>query len=177
MNTNGKFGSAKTGSRPEQRARVVLLADDDADWRLLVKDALLQSHIPGAGPLKICEAGDGAAALRHLMCQGDDASLPPDLVYLDFEMPEMDGISVLEAVRNVPRLRKIPIVMLTGVLDESSVRRACDLGAAAYIPKPANLDDLKRVISASAGYWLSLAQRRARAGKERRGRGGLGKAA
>lgn len=135
--------------------RVVLLVDDDADWRMLVRDALAESDVAQEMPLEVYEAEDGHVALKFLMREGEFAQAPqPNLMYLDCEMPRVDGITVLTAVRSDPRLRDVPAIMLTGITDEACMRRASEGGAVAYIIKPARLEDLRRAIDASAGYWL-----------------------
>lgn len=142
-------------NKPERR--VVLLVDDDADWRMLVRDALEQSQIAAESPLEIHEASDGEAALQFLRRQGDHAQAPrPHLVYLDGDMPRLDGLATLLEMRRDPRLQAVPTIMLTGVSDEASMRLAVRLGANAYIVKPSDAADLAHAISASAGHWLRL---------------------
>lgn len=137
------------------RGKIILLVDDDADWRLLVRDVLAQSEIAAQVPLEVHEAADGEAALQYLFSKGgrSDPQLP-DLIYLDCEMPRLDGVTMLEAIRRDPRLRHIPTVMLTGLADETEMRRASECGASAYIVKPSDVAELARVLQASAGYWL-----------------------
>ena len=134
-------------------ARVVLIADDDPDWRLLVRDALAGE----LGAVDVHEAEDGHVALQFLMREGPHSEAPPvDLLYLDYEMPRVDGFTLLKLMRQSPRLRHVPVIMLTGVSDEASVRRAFDLGANGWIAKPSNLPDLKRALIASARHSLEL---------------------
>lgn len=59
----------------------------------------------------------------------------PDLILLDFAMPDMDGLSVLARLRQDPRWRGIPVVMLSAVCDEESIRAAYRLGASEYLVK------------------------------------------
>src|SRR5688500_16614317 len=140
---------------PRQPGKIVLLVDDDADWRLLVRDVLAQSEIASQFQLQVHEAADGEAALHYLFRQDGRSELPlPDLIYLDCEMPRLDGVTMLNIIRHDPRLRNIPIVMLTGVADEAEMRRATECGASAYIVKPPDLAELARVLHASADYWL-----------------------
>jgi CheY-like chemotaxis protein len=136
---------------------VVLLVDDDPDWRMLVRDALTQSDVAAHCPLDIHEVGDGEAALQYLFQLGRTSGNPlPSLIYLDCEMPRLDGVTMLSIIRRDPRLSRIPTVMLTGVADETEMRRASECGASAYIVKPPDVAELARVIAASAGYWLGL---------------------
>ncbi len=97
---------------------------------------------------------DGEAALQYLFADGDASRPLPALIYLDCEMPRLDGVTLLTIIRRDPRLRAIPTVMLTGVADEAEMRRATDYGASAYIVKPADAAELVRVIAASAAHWL-----------------------
>lgn len=149
----------KIGRRPDTTAasppqRVVLIADDDPDWRLLVRDALAGELPTG---VDVREAEDGHLALQFLMREGPHSDAPPvDLLYLDCEMPRVDGFTLLKLMRQSPRLRKVPVIMLTGVCDEASMRRAFELGATGWIVKPASLPDLKRSLIASARHSLEL---------------------
>ncbi len=145
--------TARKASPPLERP-VVLLVDDDPDWRLLVRDILAHCELAGPGP-DVHEVGDGEAALQYLFsCDTSAGQLLPALIYLDCEMPRLDGLTMLKVIRRDPRLQHIPVVMLTGVGDEAEIRRAADAGASAYIVKPSAAEDLRRVINASASFWL-----------------------
>src|SRR2546425_5097704 len=63
---------------------------------------------------------------------------PFDLVLLDVEMPEMDGYQVLEQLKADPRLRDLPVIMISAVEELESVVRCIELGAQDYLPKPFN---------------------------------------
>jgi CheY-like chemotaxis protein len=154
-----KKGTARRPARGARgamgRGKIILLVDDDADWRLLVRDVLAQSEIAAQVRLEVHEAPDGEAALQYLFRQGGRSGPAlPDLIYLDCEMPRLDGVTLLEVIRRDPRLRHIPTIMLTGVADEAEMRRASERGASAYIVKPPEASELARVLQASAGYWL-----------------------
>ena len=137
------------------RPRVVLIADDDPDWRMLVRDALADEA--AAGGLQLHEATDGQSALQFLIQEGAHSQSPQvELLYLDCDMPRMDGLTVLQRMRQSPRLRNVPVVMLTGISDEASMRRAFDLGASGWIVKPSSLPDLKRALIASARHLLDM---------------------
>ena len=165
MNEPAQKKTAKPGTRPAigLGPRAVLVADDDPDWRLLVRDVLCGESVLGA--IEVYEAEDGHAALEFLLRQGRHASAPePELLYLDCEMPRVDGFALLKLMRLSPRLRKVPVIMLTGVSDEASMRQAFEWGAAGWIVKPASVADLKRALIASARHALALQQ----AGQRRR---------
>jgi CheY-like chemotaxis protein len=80
------------------------------------------------------------------------------LIYLDIEMPGMDGQSVLKTIKVDPDLRDIPVVMMTGLCDERQMRMAADAGANSYTIKPANAEQFLRTVAASTNYWLTIHQ-------------------
>jgi DNA-binding response OmpR family regulator len=103
------------------KTATVLVVDDDADIRLLVR-SLLEKE--GA---VVHEAKDGRTALREFHSRN------PDLVVLDVEMPELDGFEVLERIRD---LADVPVLMLTARGQESDRVRGLKNGADDYLVKP-----------------------------------------
>jgi DNA-binding response OmpR family regulator len=77
-------------------------------------------------------AGDGAEAMTAMRAKA------PDIVLLDLEMPTMDGFEVLKAMRADPKLRDVPVVMVTGREDVQAVDRAFAAGATSFVVKPLN---------------------------------------
>jgi DNA-binding response OmpR family regulator len=103
------------------KTATVLVVDDDADIRRLVR-ALLEKE--GA---TVHEAADGRQALREFHARD------PDLVVLDVQMPELDGWTVLERIRD---LADVPVLMLTARGQESDRVRGLQAGADDYLVKP-----------------------------------------
>ncbi len=132
---------------------VILLVDDDPDYRMLVRDA-----IESLGrPIKVFECVDGCDGIRFLQRAGaDEASPRPNLVLLDLEMPGADGHEVLVRLRADERLRDLPVVVMTGLDDDESERRAMDNGASSYTCKVQDTDDMLRRIEAAAIYWTTV---------------------
>ncbi len=132
---------------------VILLVDDDPDYRMLVRDA-----IESLGrPIKVFECVDGCDGIRFLQRAGADESSPrPNLVLLDLEMPGADGHEVLVRLRADERLRDLPVVVMTGLDDDESERRAMDNGASSYTCKVQDTDDMLRRIESAAIYWTSV---------------------
>lgn len=104
----------------------ILIADDDAGSRLLMRSALER------GEFHVLEAGDGAAAVALLAQHRCDA------VLMDVEMPRMDGFTACAAIRATPGGVNLPIMMVTGRNDLESVDRAYQVGATDFLPKPIN---------------------------------------
>ena len=108
----------------------ILVADDDALLR-----AVVEHKLRGAG-YDVVLVGDGQAALDSV------GALRPSLVVLDAMMPIMDGFEVLRRLKGDPDLCEIPVIMLTALRREGDVVAALNLGAADYLPKPFNPDEL-----------------------------------
>ena len=107
----------------------------------------------------IQEASNGLDALEFLKRSGRFADAPrPGLIYLDIEMPGMNGLETLKAIKSDPNLRDIPVVMMTGVCGEQEMQTAAALGANSYTIKPANAEQFLRTVLASTNYWLTIHQ-------------------
>lgn len=114
----------------------ILLVDDDNTLRKLTKAALKRAGYT------VIEAVDGEEALRLVKRE------LPDLMVLDFMMPELNGIEVLKALRSTPRTARLPVIMLTGMGDEDSLSKAFDAGATDYLSKPFSTPQLTARIRA-----------------------------
>jgi len=115
----------------------LLVVDDNRVNRLLVARTLEQlGH-------RVTFAENGRQALEALRGR------PADLVLLDIEMPEMNGYQTLEALRADPKLRDIPVVMMSSVDEVDSVARCIEMGAEDYLFKPVNAVLLRARVAAS----------------------------
>lgn len=136
-------------------AITILLVDDDADCRALIRDAITDSKVSN----NVFEVADGQEALDFLHQRGNWMHAPrPGLVYLDIEMPGLNGLEALREIKNDARLRDIPVVMMTGISDEVQMRAAADAGANSYTIKPANAEQFLKTVLASTEYWLTIHQ-------------------
>jgi CheY-like chemotaxis protein len=133
----------------------ILLVDDDADCRLLIRDAIAESKVSN----QVFEVENGRGALDFLYARGAHAGVGrPGLIFLDIEMPGMDGQTTLRQIRSDPQFREIPVVMMTGVCDEQQMLLAAANGANSYTIKPANAEQFLRTVLASTNYWLTIHQ-------------------
>lgn len=103
---------------------------------------------------------DGVELLDYLLRRGafkDPASSPrPGLILLDLNMPRMDGREALTQIKADPRLRRIPVVVLTTSKSEEDIFRTYDLGAASFVTKPVSFDALTEIIRVLQVYWLQI---------------------
>jgi two-component system chemotaxis response regulator CheY len=125
---------------PASSAISVLVVDDQLTIRALVRSGLQQ-----LGFKDIREAADGEAALRELLAK------PVHLVISDYNMPKLDGLGLLRAVRAHPPFRSIAFIMLTGRADTDLVQRAVQFGVNNYLVKPFTVQILKEKIEAVFG--------------------------
>ncbi len=139
--------------RKRIRPTAVLLVDDDPDGRTLLRDALEQTHLTG----EVYDVATGEEALDYLSGRGCFAGAPrPGLIYLDIEMPGIGGQATLERIKRDPDLRDIPVVVLTGLNDDSQMRLAAASGANSYIVKPSDPMALVRAVQTTTHYWMQL---------------------
>ncbi len=104
-----------------------LLVDDSATMRKIQKAALQQ-----LGFSEFVEAGDGMEAIQRMR----ENNFALDLVVIDWNMPNMDGITFVQKVRGVPALKNLKIMMVTSKADRESLVTALKAGVNGYIVKP-----------------------------------------
>ncbi|HTU50056.1 MAG TPA: response regulator, partial [Acidobacteriaceae bacterium] len=103
-------------------------------------------------------ARDGEEALDFLFCTGAHAGRsfdqPPKLVLLDLKLPKVDGMQVLEKVKNDERTRTIPVVLMTSSKEERDRVTGYDLGVNSYLQKPVDFDSFRKMVKLLGLYWL-----------------------
>lgn len=105
---------------------LALVVDDDSTIRIAMRNVLEQHHF------RVIEAKDGNDALRLF------SETPPDIVIMDIEMPERDGLSACREIRRYNTGKQVPILMSTGMDDQNSINKAYEAGATDFIVKPIN---------------------------------------
>ena len=121
------------------------LAELERGWRRIVSDLGIEFLHP--------------EALEYLRCEGawaDRRNGLPRLVLLDLKMPRMDGLEVLRKLKQDPRTRTIPVVMMTSSREEGDLVASYSLGVNSYIVKPVDFDKLVAAVSEIGFYWLLL---------------------
>ena len=143
---------------PTPKSITILLADDDADDRMLARDALKESRL--ANDLRCVENGE--ELMDYLRRRGDYAdaekSPTPGLILLDLNMPRKDGREALREIKSDAALRHIPVVVLTTSKAEEDIYRTYDLGVNSFITKPVTFDGLVRVMRALGSYWFEIVE-------------------
>ena len=125
---------------PAANSLKVLVVDDQRTIRSLVRHGLQQ-----LGVRSIEEAEDGEGGLRVLLTR------PANLVISDFNMPNMDGLGLLRAIRAHPPISRTAFIMLTARADRELVQQAVQFGVNNYLVKPFSVETLKEKIEAVFG--------------------------
>ena len=141
-----------------KKTLIILMADDDADDRLLAMEAMHESRV--LNELHFVE--DGVQLLNYLHGKdlySDRTLYPmPGLILLDLNMPKKDGREALAEIKADPRLRRIPVVILTTSKAEADMVKGYDLGAASYITKPVTFDALVELMRTLGKYWVEFVE-------------------
>ena len=117
----------------EQRKVPLVMVVDDSVTMRKVSGRVLERH-----GFEVATAKDGLDALEHLI------DIVPDLMLLDIEMPRMDGYELATAMKADPRLRNVPIIMITSRTGDKHRQRAIDIGVERYLGKPYQEAELMR---------------------------------
>ena len=136
---------------------ILLVEDNDADLELTL--LALRGE-------KLCNqihvVRDGAEALDFLFCRGPYRSRAgialPRLVLLDLKLPKVDGLEVLRQLKQNPKTRIIPVVILTASREESDLLNGYKLGTNSYIQKPVDFTKFRETVKQLGLYWLVVNQ-------------------
>jgi CheY-like chemotaxis protein len=117
----------------------LLLADDDFDDCTFFKEAMEELSL--STTLTIVNDG---VELMHYLRGGDQT--PPDLIFLDLNMPRKTGLECLVEIKTIDKLRRLPVIIFSTSLEMDVVESLYEKGAHYYIRKPAEFSSLKKVI-------------------------------
>jgi CheY-like chemotaxis protein len=141
-----------------KRSIVILMAEDDPDDRMFCREALQEARLTN----QVYFVEDGQELMDYLKCQGayaDPESCPaPGLILLDLNMPRKDGREALEEIKSDPRLRAIPVVVLTTSKAEEDILRSYNLGVSGYITKPVTFERLIEIMKILGRYWFDIVE-------------------
>jgi two-component system, response regulator len=134
----------------------ILLVEDNPDDRELTIRTLRSSGIAN----RIEVAATGAEAVDFLFGEGvyahRDTNQQPRVILLDLKLPLLSGVEVLRRIRAEPKLRQVPVVILTSSGEERDLNACYALGANSYIVKPVDFEQFSEAIRTLGMYWLLL---------------------
>ena len=135
-----------------QHVEILLVEDSVADAEMTLRTLKRRGIVNDVAWVR-----DGVEALEFLNCEGEYAGRPqgnPKLVLLDLKMPRMDGLQVLEKMKQDPRMRAIPVVMMTSSREEGDMLSSYNLGVNSYVVKPVNFDEFAETVAQVGMYWM-----------------------
>ena len=137
-------------------SKTILLVEDNPDDEALTLRALKRNNILN----EVIVARDGAEALDYLFARGAhsgrDTSKQPEVILLDLKLPKVDGLEVLQQIRQDERIRRLVVVILTSSNEERDIIAGYDLGANSYIRKPVDFNQFMEAVRQLGLYWLAL---------------------
>jgi len=141
-----------------QECPVILLAEDDEDYVILIKQVFTKAHIPN--PVHVVQNGEEAIA--YLKGTGQYANRDefplPDVLLLDLKMPRINGFEVLKWVRQQPGLSRLRILVLTSSDEIRDVNEAYQLGANSFLVKPFDFSDFTHLSRLIADFWFKASR-------------------
>lgn len=139
----------------EQPVEVLFVEDNPHDVEMTMR-ALRKHNFVN----RVLHVADGAAALDYLFARGPyegrNIEDVPRAVFLDLKLPKVDGIEVLRAIKSDPRLREVPVVIITSSAEERDRVETYSLGVNSYIVKPIIFESFARTIAEVGYYWVAV---------------------
>jgi CheY-like chemotaxis protein len=128
------------------KSNPILLIEDDSVDAMTVKRALKELRV--ANPLGHVENGEEGLAYLH-----DAENEQPCLILLDLNMPVMNGIEFLHAIKSLPEFKRIPVIALTTSDEQEDKMESFELGVAGYMRKPVEYQQFVEIIRTIDAYW------------------------
>lgn len=136
--------------------KVILLVEDNSRDEALTRRALKKSNIVN----EVVVARDGVEALDYLFGTGSNAgpdmTVTPQLILLDLKLPKLNGLQVLQKIREDERTKRLPVVVFTSSSEEEDMIKSYDLGANSYVRKPVDFEQFLEATKQLGLYWLVL---------------------
>ena len=138
---------------------ILLVEDNVHDAELAIRE-LKKNNMAN----HLFHVSDGEEALEFIFAKGRyagsrDMMNAPKVVLLDIQMPKVNGIEVLQQIKNDPRTSSTPVVILTSSKEDPDIKKCYALGANSYIVKPVNFEGFAQAIKNLGFYWLLLNQK------------------
>ena|ERR1051325_9528758 len=133
----------------------ILLVEDSVRDVELTLAALAENNLANG----VAVARDGVEALDYLYCRGKFAGRTdglPAVMLLDLKMPRMNGLEVLRQIKSDPKLKAIPVVMMTSSREEPDLSKSYELGVNAYVVKPVGFQEFTDAVRQIGAFWAVI---------------------
>jgi two-component system, chemotaxis family, response regulator Rcp1 len=133
----------------------ILLVEDNEGDIVLTMEALKEARIIN----NISVVKDGEKALQFLNKEGEFTSAKtPDIIFLDINLPRIDGTEILGIIKNSLQLKTIPVIMLTTSDAEQDIMKSYNNHANCYITKPVDIEKFMNVVHTIRNFWIRIVQ-------------------
>ena len=139
---------------PVEGSLRILLIDDNHDHAKILQWAFKKTGRKD----EFTYFDDGSSALQYLKSANNGANVRPDLIFLDLNLPRLDGREVLRLLKSEEDTKAIPVIIVSSSEREEDVRKAYELGASSYLSKSTLLNDVNPVLQTIQAYWGSAAK-------------------
>jgi chemotaxis family two-component system response regulator Rcp1 len=131
----------------------ILLVEDNEGDIVLTLEAFEEANVVN----NISIVRNGELAIDFLLQRGEfENAKIPDLILLDINLPRINGHEVLKYIKSDPKLKHIPVVMLTTSSSEKEILASYQNYASSFISKPVDVNDFLKVVSEIESYWVSI---------------------
>lgn len=131
----------------------ILIIENDPAAARLTKEAFKEAGLIGG----VVSVPDGDVALAYLRREGAHSNQPePALIFLDLHLPKKSGLEVLAEIKQNPKLRVTPVVVVSGSANPGEIREAYELHASCYVRKPHDLDQFILFAKSCYEFWGGL---------------------
>lgn len=132
----------------------IVLIEDNQDHAKILKWAFERT----GHPTQLTFFQDAESALRFLGRDSQRSESSPDLIFLDFNLPKIDGRDVLRLLKSSDSSKNVPVIILSSSEREEDVKNAYELGASTYISKAVIMDELSNSLESVLDYWSRIAR-------------------
>jgi two-component system response regulator len=131
----------------------ILLVEDNPNDVEITRRALEKEQVRN----ELVVARDGQEAIDILFSREKNGVPKPGLILLDLNLPKVDGREVLGKIKTDPKLKRIPVIVLTVSTRQEDIVRSYDLGVNTFITKPVRYEDFTKVVTTIKEYWIVIA--------------------
>jgi len=137
----------------------ILIVEDNPNDAELMLRTLRKNHV--ANEIVVVEDGEEALDFLFRMGENDEKTgyLPPKVIFLDLNLPKVDGLEVLRCLKSDSKTKKIPVVIISSSKENPDIETAYDIGANSYVVKPVDIEEFVGTLSQIGMYWLAVNQK------------------
>ena len=143
---------------PQNNQKLILIADDDQDDRMMLGDAFAENENPPA----LIFVEDGEELMNYLHRRGrfsESEKYPlPQLILLDLNMPRKDGRETLKEIKSTPGLKRIPVIIFSTSSETQDIIKCYDEGSNCFLTKPLTFNALVELTRSFSKYWIETAE-------------------